>query len=396
MTTETEYACIYKLLEAEAGLSEDEVDKYFAITRKNGEFILKLRGGAWLETTTYQAMQNLLKKRGGSYLAKPQATYTIPEAKLDNRPDSLKYDKSQPPTLTVEEGYSLAASGEGLGELYPVLKDAHGNVIDGFHRLGEKPDWHTETRPQIDTPVKLQLAMLAANFNRRNMAPEEITQRITFLVKAGLKPEEIAKITGISERTIHKYTPQDLKDAKKIAAGQSPKQLQRDDSAALLQQTVTTQDTEEHDLLVEALDTAKFPCCPRCQQQPASINQALPWVTDANGHSWNLKTGEVAMLQYETCNSCHTSVDKSRLKDGVCDVCRERKAQITVPEPPLAPETEPPTHEEAKPSKPIDHESVGVSCPVCGVGMSRDKYERAKKKLGTKYPDLFSFSEEKA
>jgi hypothetical protein len=118
-----------------------------------------------------------------------------------------------------EAPYSLAASREGLGELSPVLKDAHGNVIDGFHRLGENANWHSIIVPTIDDPVKLELARLAVNYNRRKVAPEELTQRITFLVKAGLKPEEIAKQTGISLRTVYKYMPQELKEPARVERG---------------------------------------------------------------------------------------------------------------------------------------------------------------------------------
>ncbi len=141
----------------------------------------------------------------------PLTQQALEETEVEEVEKVEAVEEVEEPKADEEAPYSLATSGEGLGELYPVLMDAHGNVIDGFHRLGENPKWHTEVRPQIDTPVKLQLAMLAANFNRRKVSPEEIAQRVTFLVKAGLKPEEIAKVTGISKKTIYKYMPQELK-----------------------------------------------------------------------------------------------------------------------------------------------------------------------------------------
>jgi len=39
--------------------------------------------------------------------------------------------------------YDLKIS-EKIGQLYPVLVDAEGNVIDGFHRLEADPKWRTE------------------------------------------------------------------------------------------------------------------------------------------------------------------------------------------------------------------------------------------------------------
>ena len=149
-------------------------------------------------------------------------TQPVPVSNLEEKP--LVAPVEEPKTAEPEEApYSLAASREGLGELSPVLKDVHGNVIDGFHRLGENANWHTITVPTIDNPIKLELARLAVNYNRRKVAPEELTQRISFLVKAGLKPEDIAKATGISKATIYRHMPQDLKSdlSKKIIEGKS-------------------------------------------------------------------------------------------------------------------------------------------------------------------------------
>ena len=131
------------------------------------------------------------------------------------------------PAAVVEEEhesvpeYALATSKEGLGELCPVLKDHFGNIIDGFHRKGENANWREETLDWIDTPEKLEAARLAVNYARRRMAPEEITERITYLVsKAKLLPEQIAKLTGISERTVRRYMPQEFKNAARVEAGQ--------------------------------------------------------------------------------------------------------------------------------------------------------------------------------
>lgn len=37
--------------------------------------------------------------------------------------------------------YDIEDSIPKVGHLYPVLKDAHGSVIDGFHRLQHDPFW---------------------------------------------------------------------------------------------------------------------------------------------------------------------------------------------------------------------------------------------------------------
>src|SRR4030042_2074117 len=68
---------IYRLLEAEIGLTSEESDKYFAITRNDKEFVLKLRSGAWLEGGTREAMQKLAEKTGGHFDGKGQI-FVIP------------------------------------------------------------------------------------------------------------------------------------------------------------------------------------------------------------------------------------------------------------------------------------------------------------------------------
>lgn len=119
-----------------------------------------------------------------------------------------------------EENYNLDASAKKLGKMYPILKDAHGNIIDGFHRQNVDPDWPTATVGSVDSPKTLELARLSVNFCRRTMGADELRNRLAFLVgKCGMKPDEISEHTGISVRTIYNHLPQELKDAQKAASG---------------------------------------------------------------------------------------------------------------------------------------------------------------------------------
>lgn len=432
---ERERTRIYSLLDEEVGFSPDEVHEYFAVTKKENNFVLKLQGGKWLEGATNAAMQNLVKKTGGNYQPKPTATFTIPANSAPDQPtvpcDTCKNDTSnggdchrehfhadgkgnyicerrigtQEAKQETEEAYSLAASREGLGELTPVLLDAHGEIIDGFHRRGENAKWHAITVGHIDTPVKLELARLAVNFARRRVAAQELTQRITFLIKAGLKPDEIAQKTGIGRTTIFKYMAQDLKDQKKVEAGKEAAAV-RAISGPPADHTVTTSDTvprgtpmePEHDELIEALDNAKQPTCPECQEEPVHTGDELPWVLCSKGHEWNLNTGQLKetgtyLDELETCSNCHLNVHQSRIHDGVCDVCRQKAAATapttTTPEPEQKPQMAT-THPAAKPTKPVDYNAHGEYCPICNSPCSNDKYEHLKTKWNTKYPELFT------
>ena len=320
---------LYELLKTELGFSRAEADRYFIITEVDQAVVVRMRNFSWLETNTWNVFIKLMERLGAVH-NENSPVFAIGTVSSHKEP---KED---------EVPYSLAASREGLGELAPVLKDAHGNVIDGFHRLGENANWHAITVPTIDTPVKLELARLAVNFNRRKVTPQELTQRITFLINEGLKPEEIAEKAGISERTIYKYIPQEFKDQKKVNAGLTTKSTQ---VAERVQQTVNTQYTEdEHDRLVEALDTARYPVCPVCGQEPVQFSgMGLPYVNCLKGHEWHLQKGSIMATagavesqktgtyldQMEECIGCHLMVHNSRLVNGKCQVCRDKEAENT-------------------------------------------------------------------
>ena len=86
--------------------------------------------------------------------------------------------------LDVEELImGLRFSGERVGQLYPVLLDKHGNVVDGLHRLKADPNW-----PKIRL-----VARLIANVCRRNVPAEEKSRMLEELgelyVKEGVSLE---------------------------------------------------------------------------------------------------------------------------------------------------------------------------------------------------------------
>jgi len=120
--------------------------------------------------------------------------------------------------------YDLKKS-EKIGQLYPVLLDAKGNVIDGLHRLEADPNWRTEELSKINTEEKLLIARCVANWHRRQISREEKEKWINDLAQlyekqgyrvsgrregsSGAPPNEIVdKIhneTGISKYTIRDY-----------------------------------------------------------------------------------------------------------------------------------------------------------------------------------------------
>jgi len=119
----------------------------------------------------------------------------------------------------VETSYDLAETRRCIDELYPVLLDAHGNLIDGNNRLDVSPSWRTETRMNIKTRSQLWLARIVANSCRRVVTREEraiqFTELARSLLEEGLTRMElvstIAKLTTFSERYVRMLLPDEYK-----------------------------------------------------------------------------------------------------------------------------------------------------------------------------------------
>ena len=211
--------------------------------------------------------------------------------------------------------YALATSKEGLGELCPVLKDHFGNIIDGYHRKGENANWREETCDWIDTPEKLEAARLAVNFARRDMAPEEIKERITHLVKSGLKVEDIAKLTGISERTVLKYMPKEFKDQKKVDAGRTPKT--NVNSAEALQHTVKLPDS------IPACTGNFVPRVRTFAEAAAEVASETAKVAESSFSSREVEEEEVVPEGTPLCPCCGASMDLAEYKEVKQSVARK-------------------------------------------------------------------------
>ena len=289
---------IYELLKNEVGLSDVEVNKYFDISENETNFVMKLRNKAWLKTATYKALQLAVEKHGGKYEPRPP-TWTIPKDHSNPTPQAPSTTQAEPES-DAEDGYDLKGSATGLGELAPILKDAQGNIIDGFHRKEADPNWTSLTVASVDNPVKLELARLAVNFCRRRVPKIEMQERIGFLVgKAGLKPEEIAEKTGISKRTIYNYLPQELKNQTKVDSGRKGGESSAaarafQDSGASLHQTVKDSDTPSRSESIPKMDHAA--------QEPVPKSQNFQ------------ETADLYMRQLVKCDGCGVYAHPSKIK----------------------------------------------------------------------------------
>jgi len=140
--------------------------------------------------------------------------------------------------MSGDENYDIAETRRSVDELYPVLLDAHGNLIDGNSRLDAVPGWRTETRENIRTRSQLWLARIVANSCRRVVTREERATQLTELAKClaeegverGDMVSTVAGLTTFSERYVRELLPEEYKREYK-APGKSELSSELENSA---------------------------------------------------------------------------------------------------------------------------------------------------------------------
>ena len=115
----------------------------------------------------------------------------------------------------------LKSSSERIGQLYPILVDYYGNIIDGEHRFGVDEKWRRVRLKHIRTEKDLLIARIVSNTVRRSVPHKEKTELLERLGEiyrsAGVEPGRIAhKIAdeiGMSYTWVMKYLPHRFKDS---------------------------------------------------------------------------------------------------------------------------------------------------------------------------------------
>jgi len=212
-----------KFLQDIAGYTEKETEEMFKITEENAEWVIKAY--RYLDGPTFGKILRAISERGGGYRKDETtkfAVFTLPKQPTE------KVDVGEPLAPIEEQGeYALSKSLKGkLGQLVPCLQDAEGIIIDGFHRLKVNPKAWTVKLDHVKTPVDRAKARMTVNFCRRHYTSEEMTKDIGLLIGSGDTVQQIAEDTGVSERTIYRYMPEQMKDQKISKATSEAKTLQ--------------------------------------------------------------------------------------------------------------------------------------------------------------------------
>lgn len=119
-----------------------------------------------------------------------------------------------------EKEYDIEKTLNQVGILYPVIADAKGRIIDGYHRLAVDPEWPVYKLLNIKTDEQYALAKLIANLHRRKMKEEEKSEKLAEIAElTGWSPNTIAEKVGMSYSWVVKYLPNKYKVEEKAKAG---------------------------------------------------------------------------------------------------------------------------------------------------------------------------------
>jgi len=212
------------------GMADKWVDEWFEINEdKQGYFTAKLKPKKFLEKDQFRTVCALVRDLGGegylqgmkmwkvpsSFAKKTQTNTTSTPSPTDARSksESIPETKVEAEGVQSSDEYFIAKSVQQIGYLYPILKDAHGNVIDGYHRLNIDPNWPVKKVEEVTDPVQLAIARLIANVCRRDIPAEEKTEWLRQIATLTVwSPKEIAANLPVSYTWVMKYLPDEFKE----------------------------------------------------------------------------------------------------------------------------------------------------------------------------------------
>jgi hypothetical protein len=204
-------------------LAKKEVEETFDLSEdKQGNIIARLQPKKWLDQAQFRMLCALARDLGGDYVKEkrewrvpgPMAKSTGPSSSTSASPTLDPIGPTPPSEASECDGeYFIAKSVGQIGHLYPVLKDAQGNVIDGVHRLSIDSKWPSITVEEVKDATQLVIARLIANVCRRAVPREEKTEWLRQIAKlTGWTPRQIAENLPVSYNWVMKYIPDEFKE----------------------------------------------------------------------------------------------------------------------------------------------------------------------------------------
>ena len=218
----------------------------------------------------------------------------------------------------------LESSVKKVGRLVPIIKDAHGNIIDGFHRQKVDPQWSEEFSIKLDhihDPIQLLLARMNVNVCRRMVDAEEKTEWLRSLVElTGWDAKRIAEESGMSYSWVLKYLPEEFKDKAKAEVGK----VGGIESGASRREAKESEDMRQE-------EEKKLPSAPRVKCECCNKEVLYPKYLDVEGRLTTvcglcrdkLRSGEITLPEKKVPKRQPKTIEPPK------ETWQERKAHMT-------------------------------------------------------------------
>lgn len=118
--------------------------------------------------------------------------------------------------------FNIPESERKIGQLYPILVDERGNIIDGLHRYDHSPKWDRKVVPWVKTRKDFLIARIHANLHRRSVPKKERVKQFRELadilfaegVQKAKLASTIAELTRFNDDYVRQLLPKRLLDSK--------------------------------------------------------------------------------------------------------------------------------------------------------------------------------------
>ena len=146
---------------------------------------------------------------------------------------------------------SLKKSIQIVGELYPILENQDGKILDGNHRVESNPKHHRKT---VQTKNRIEEILVRAHAHHRRRIPQEETKALVEELAVELVKDQIpknlvstrlAELLPYSSGYIRQLLSEEFKEPEKVEAGKVSAQITTQKNALAVEQTIKISDRVE-------------------------------------------------------------------------------------------------------------------------------------------------------
>ena len=271
---------------------------------------------------------------------------------------------------------SLQKSVKIVGELYPVLTNQDGKILDGSHRIESNPKHY---RKIVQTKNRMEEILVRLHAHHRRRIPQEETRVMLLelaeeLEKSGIVKEKVAgelvKLVPYGEGYVLQLLPNEFKEQKKVEAGRVGAQLteQKLASALIVAQTVKT-------------------ACPKCFKVfDSTLEYRLHWSHSHYGPvpAPLTQPAPASSLEETPLTNVSRAGFELAFESAPAEEPKPEETMVPqrIPEPTVTRDIPKPKVTRFEPESILEGTPI---CPICGVSMDATEYKEVKEAVAVKF-----------